>query len=81
LQWRENLTDLAVSLSLYSSTSLNEALELPVSMATRFFEAKAFSDWKKSRESELKTQVSIINRLNDVIRAVGIVAKTIAGRR
>jgi hypothetical protein len=71
---------LAVSLSLYSSTSLNEALELPVSIAERFFESKSFSDWKKIRESEQKTQVAVINRLNDVIRAVGIVAKVI-GRR
>lgn len=50
-------------------------------MAEQFFESKSFSDWKKSRESELKAQVSVINRLNDVIRAVGIVAKTVAGKR
>ena len=80
-QWRENLTDLAANLSLYSSTSLNEALELPVSMAALFFECKAFSDWKKSREYELKIQASMVGRLNMVISAIGIVAKTIAGRR
>ena len=75
------MTDLAASLSMYSSTSLNDALELPVSMAEQFFSSKSFSDWKKLRESELKIQVSVINRLNDVIRAVGIVAKTVAGKR
>lgn len=56
-------------------------MALPVSVAVKFFECKAFTDWKKSRESELKTQVEIVNRLNEVIRAVGIVAKTTAGRR
>jgi len=50
-------------------------------MAELFFESKPFSDWRKSKESELKIQVSIINRINDVIRGLGIVAKVISGRR
>lgn len=51
------------------------------STARKFFEGKAFGDWKKGRESELKTQAEIVNRLNDVIRACGIVAKTISRTR
>jgi len=47
----------------------------------RFFESKPFSDWKKSRESENKIQVAIIDRLNGVIRSFGVFAKAIAGRR
>ena len=72
---------MAVNLSLYSSTSLNEALKLPVSLATLFFESKAFSDWRKARESEAKTQAAIVNRLNIVITAIGGVVKAVAGRR
>jgi len=51
------------------------------SVVKRFFDGKPFDDWKKGRESELKTQAAIVNRLNDVIRACGIVAKTIARTR
>lgn len=48
------------------------------SSVRKFFEGKPFDDWKKGRESELKMQAAIVNRLNDVIRASVIVAKTIA---
>jgi len=53
-------------------------MQAPSSVVTSFFEGKAFADWKKGRESELKLQAAIVNRLNDVIRASGIVAKTVA---
>jgi len=48
------------------------------SMAEKFFDGKAFADWKKGKESESKLQAAIVNRLSDVIRASNIVAKTIA---
>lgn len=70
--------NLASSLTLYSSTSLVDAMKIPPSLARKFFESKSFEEWKKGRESELKMQAAIVNRLNDVIRASVIVAKTIA---
>jgi hypothetical protein len=75
------MINLATSLSLYSSTSINDALKLPGSMANKVLESKAFEGWKQAREAELKTQAAIVNRLNSVIQAVGIVAKVAAGRR
>ncbi len=72
---------LASSLTLYSSTSLAEAMQMQPSVAMKFFEGKPFNDWKKGRESELKMQAAIVNRLNDVIRASVIVAKTISRTR
>ncbi|WP_293006055.1 hypothetical protein [Nitrosomonas sp.] len=68
----------ASSLSIYSNTSLTEALSMPVSVVNKFFKCKPFDDWRKGKESELKIQVAIVNRLNSVISACGIVAKTIA---
>jgi hypothetical protein len=73
------MVNLAASISLYSATSINAALDLPVSIAAKIFESKAFEDWKKSRESEAKTQAAIVGRLNEVIRGIGILAKS--GRR
>jgi hypothetical protein len=72
------MLNLAASITLYSATSINDALELPVSIATKIFESKSFDGWKKSRESDAKTQAAIVNRLNEVIRGIGILAK---GRR
>jgi len=73
--------DLAANLTLYTSTSLNDALRLPPGIAAAFFDGKPFSDWKQARETELKIQVGIADRLNSVIRACGIVAKTVAKTR
>ena len=50
-------------------------------MATQFFKGKAFADWKKSNEANMKTQVEIANRLNNIVRAVGVVAETVAKKR
>jgi hypothetical protein len=73
------MINLAADISLYTSTSINEALELPVSVATRIFESKSFENWKKGREGEIKIQSAIINRLDGVIKSVGILIKS--GRR
>jgi hypothetical protein len=65
---------------LYTNTSINEALALPVSIANQVLKSKAFDNWKQGREAEIKIQVAIVNRLNDVIKSLGIVAKVAAGR-
>ena len=72
---------LASNISLYSHTSLLDALNLQVSVARDFFGSKPFADWKKGREAEAKTQSAIVGRLNSVIRAIGILAKITAGKR
>ena len=69
---------LASNISLYSHTSLLDALNLPVSVAKDFFSGKPFGDWRKSLEVKDKTQWAIVERLNSVIRAICILAKTIA---
>ncbi|MFI3221612.1 MAG: hypothetical protein QX191_01115 [Methylococcaceae bacterium] len=67
--------NLASSLSLYSATSLVDALSMTSSDAVMFFESKSFVDWRKGKESESKIQVAGVNRTNEVIRAIGILSK------
>ncbi|MCK9394226.1 MAG: hypothetical protein M0Q44_01380 [Methylobacter sp.] len=50
-------------------------------MATQFFEGKVFTDWKKADDAENKTQVEIANRQNNIVKAVGVVAETVAKKR
>lgn len=79
----ENQRYLAHSLTLYSSTSLPEALRMTYSEADAFFEGKAHAEWRKGKEQELKLQAAVNDRLNGVIRACGAIVKTVAslGRR
>jgi len=73
--------NLASNISIYSHTSLLDALNLPVNVAQEFFDGKPFGDWKKGREAEAKTQSAIVGRLNSVIRAIGVLAKILVRDR
>ncbi|SFL23710.1 hypothetical protein SAMN05216302_10463 [Nitrosomonas aestuarii] len=66
---------MAVSLSLYSHTSLRDAMDLQPSVVKCFFDSKPFDEWKKGKSNEIKTQGEIINRLNSVISAIGAIAR------
>lgn len=81
MKWAENLTELTASLSLYSSTSIPEAMGLATSDAQRFVESKALSDWRGGKEAESKVQTAVVDRLNSVIRAIGALAKSLSQRR
>ena len=79
MTWRENLLNMAFNLSLYTHTSIPDAMSMPVSLARDFFESKPFDDWRKSKEAEAKAQGEIITRLNGVIGSIGILAKSLKG--
>ncbi len=63
---------------LYSSTSYPEALRLGVSDAQGFFDSKAYTDHRKSREAELKLQAALIARMDVMIRAIGALSNALA---
>jgi hypothetical protein len=44
------------------------------------FGSKAFSDWKKSQESRQKVDAAIIERLDNVTKALGNLGKALAAR-
>ena len=85
VKWRatyvDDLMGLASALTLHGGTPLPQALALPVSVAKRFFDSKTFDDWRRGREHEAKVQIAVVNRLNDVIRSLGVVAKTVSRAR
>ncbi|SEN72871.1 hypothetical protein [Nitrosomonas marina] len=77
MNWRENLLAMAFNLSLYANTPMPDALSMPVSLAESFFKSKQFEDWNKSRESEAKAIDGIGARINNVIRAINALAKSL----
>jgi hypothetical protein len=59
-----------------SGTGLNDVLALPLSVGQGFLTSKSFSNWKKQKEAEQKTQFAIINAVNGVIRSIGAIHKS-----
>lgn len=53
---------------------------MPLSVVSRFFEGEPFKNHLEAKKAESKVHIAVIDRLNTVIRATGIVAKTIAKR-
>lgn len=45
-----------------------------------FLESKAFKDWGKAREGEMKLQLAVINRLEAVMKAIGNLGEVLAHR-
>ncbi len=71
---------LAVRLTLEAHTPLLQAMETTPELASDFFTSKNYETWQKTREAEWKLQAAIVDRLNEVIRGTGCVAKIIAKR-
>lgn len=71
----------ASRIALEGVASLPEALKLQPSIVTAFFEGKAFGDHRKFQEAEGKVRVAVVDRLNGVIRAIGVLAKSLSTRR
>lgn len=77
-EWAKILLDDAAKMTLYSHTSFNDAMNLPVSLVHEFFSSEAYEVHRKNKEIELKITQGINERLNNVIRGLGTVVKTIA---
>jgi hypothetical protein len=63
------------NMSIYSNTSISDALSMPVSVIHGFFESDAFADLVKRKEYEVKCQSAIVSRLNGVITAIANTAR------
>ena len=68
-------------MALYGNTDYPRGMKLTASVVSDFFKSKSFQDWRKVEESRMKVQTAIVERLNEVIRGTGIVARTVAKKR
>lgn len=68
-------------MALYGNTDYPDAMKMSASAVADFFKSKSFQDWRKCEESRMKVQTAIVERLNEVIRGTGIVARTVAKKR
>lgn len=61
------------------NTPVNDALNLPVSVAKQRIDSKEFENWQKTKEAEFKNYAGMIERLNQVIVGINYVCKTVNG--
>ncbi len=71
---------LASRLTLEANTPLLQALDVTPELAADFFSSKNYENWQKTREAEWKLQAAMVDRLNEIIRGEGIIAKITAKR-
>ena len=79
--WANDLIGLAVGLSTHGSTPYPAALDLPLSYANAYFETDAYRQHLKVIEAQQKLDVSVVERLNTVIQAIGNLGRALGGRR
>lgn len=65
---------------LYFGQDLVSSGKLTDTRVRKLFESKPFSNWKKGREHEAKNVKAQMDRLDGIIKAVGVVAQVIAKR-
>jgi len=75
------LIGLAVYLDLHGSTPYPQALALPLSYITAYFESPTYLQHSKNTEAEGKVDVAVIGRLDVLIKSISVLSKTMAGRR
>ena len=62
------MINLVTSFSIHTSTSVNDAMQLPASWLTEMLKSKAFEQKGKAKESEYKILEAIIKRLDVLIK-------------
>lgn len=75
---RENLSEHAYNLFLNFGIDLDKAKRMSRSEITGLQESNAYRDWRKSREAAHKVDAAVINRLDNVIRAIGNLGKAMS---
>lgn len=61
---------MGAELSLYCGQQMSVARQTTISDAGELFSTKAFASWKKHREHETKLTLAIIDRLDNVTKAI-----------
>ncbi len=54
---------------------------MPLSAVTAFMESGGFSNYMKGQEAQFKLAQAVMNRIDNVIRAIGSLGKLMARRR
>ena len=74
----DSYNDVRADLMLYFGQDLAGSGKLTDTRVRKLFESKPFINWKKGRENESKAIKGELDRLDGIIKAVGVVAQIIA---
>lgn len=76
-----DLIDRAVFLDIHAGTPYPQALALPMSFASAYFESKVHTQHMKSEEGRQRSLNAVLQRIDGVVKAIGELGKALAGRR
>lgn len=68
------------SLFLHFGIDYEKAPRMRSSDVRSIFQSKAFSEWKKGRESSQKVDLAVVERLDVLIKAIGNLGKALSSR-
>jgi hypothetical protein len=72
---------MAVDLSVWTNTGLDAALGMASSEVRDAFASQQFAARRKMQEHENKLAIAVLNRIDNVAKAIGNLGKSLAGRR
>ncbi len=78
--WARDLIDRAVYLDKNGGTSFAEALGLPISFLGAYFDSSSHEQHVKQAEEQRKLDVAVLNRLDALLKAFGMLARAMRGR-
>jgi hypothetical protein len=77
-QSQEKHSEVLASLFLHFGVSYSDARAMRSSDVRSIFDSRAYSDWKKAQEARHKVDAAIIDRLDNVAKAIVNLGKVIA---
>jgi len=70
------LNGVVAQLVLHANSSIIDAMNTKFSDAQAFFNSSPFDDYKKSKENQNKNDIAVADRLNNIIKAIGVLIKS-----
>lgn len=77
-KYSDELYNLISSCVLYLNSNFEDVKNQNISFITAIFETKTFKDFQTNKSNEYKIYSAIIERLNEIIKANVLTAKTVA---
>lgn len=68
-------------MDLHGGTPYPQALDLPLSLATAYFDSPVLKNQAKIVEGQQKTAAAVIGRMDAILKAMGMLGKALSGRR
>lgn len=77
----DSLASMAANMAFYGNTPYSQALGMTTSAISDFYNCQAFKDNRKVQEYENNLAMAMFDRLDNVIKGINALIKTVSRRR